>query len=86
MDFFQLQDFMKQMHQGKEIKYYFDQKCHRFYEMVLTDGKFNPVHHVESNKVRVDVEGMDSIYVPIMPHREVYSHEDMLKFIKDASS
>jgi len=84
MDFFQVQDFMKQMHPGKEIKYCFDQKCHRVYELVITDGKANPIHHVENNKVRVDVEGMASVYVPIIPHRETYIHEAMLELIKSA--
>jgi hypothetical protein len=81
MNFFEAQDFFKQMYPGKEMKFSFDQKCHRFYEIVITDGKPNPIHHVENNKVKVEVSGMDPIYVPIQPHREVYNHADMMNLI-----
>lgn len=73
MNFFQAQDFFSQMYPGKKIIYEFDEKCHRFHELVYTDGIPNPVHHVENHKVKVTVEGMTPIYVPIMPHRECYT-------------
>lgn len=81
MNFFQAQDLFKQMHPGKEIKFEFDEKCHRIHELVYTDGVPNPIHHVENNKVKVTVEGMDSIYVPIISHREVYKWEDIKNII-----
>jgi hypothetical protein len=77
MNFFQVQDFMKQMYPGKDIQFDFDDKCHRFYELVMTDGVANPVHHCECNKVKVMVEGMDPIYVPIAPHRLAFEHNYM---------
>lgn len=70
MDFFQAQDFFKQMYPNKQITFQFDESCHRFHEIVYTDGSPNLIHHVENHKVKVTVEGMDPVYVPILPHRE----------------
>jgi len=81
MDFFQVQDFFKQMHPEKKISYEFDDKCHRFHELVYTDGIPNPIHHVENHKVKVTVEEMAPIYVPIAPHRECYTWEEIKKVI-----
>jgi len=70
MNFFEAQDFFKQMYPGKSIQYEFDKKCCRACEITYTDGIENPIHHVENNKVKITVEGMDSIYIPIELHRE----------------
>ena len=69
MDFFQAQDFMKEMYPGKELSYEFDDKCHRTVELIFTDGAPHLVHHVECNKVKVNIPGEASRYVPIAPHR-----------------
>lgn len=98
MNFFEAQDFFKQMYVGKKITFEFDEKCHRFIEIVHTDGLPHEMHHLECNKVKVNVEGMDSIYIPIQPHRvnvtwkqakslldsksDVYIHPDRLMTIK----
>jgi len=84
MDFFQAQDFFKQAYPDKKVTFTFDEKCHRFYELTITDGKANPVHHIENNKVRVDIEGLPSIYAPIMPHRECCTLEYMIALIDKA--
>ena len=81
MDFFQTQDFFNQMHPGKEIKYEFDDKCHRVHELIYSDGKPHPHHHVENNKVKVTVEGQPAVYVTINPHREVFSWEAIKQVI-----
>ncbi len=81
MNFFEAQDMFKKMYPGKEIKFEFDEKCHRFHELIYTDGVPNPVHHIESNKVKVSVEGMQPIYSPIQPHRECVTWEHMKKLI-----
>lgn len=81
MDFIQAQEFFKNMFPGKNIKYEFDEKCHRFHELIYTDGIPNEVHHIENDKVKITVEGMDSQYVPIKPHRECCSWELMKKMI-----
>lgn len=73
MDFYQAQEFFKSMFPGKQITYEFDDKCHRFYEIVMTSGDPNMVHHVENDRVKVFVEGQDPMYVPISPHRETYT-------------
>jgi hypothetical protein len=69
MNFFEAQDFFKNMYPGKSIKFEFDKKCIRVMEIIHTDGKPNPVHHIEYQKVKVIVDGSDPVYVPIMPHR-----------------
>lgn len=69
MDFFEAQDFFKNMYPGKKINYEFDDNCHRKVEIIHTDSKPNMIHHVECNKVKMTVEGMPAIYVPIMSHR-----------------
>jgi len=81
VDFIQLQEFFKSMHPGKNITYEFDEKCHRFHELVYTDGVPNKVHHVENNKVKVTIEGQSPVYVPIMPHRENYTWDALKKII-----
>lgn len=81
MDFFSAQDFFQKLYPGKDIKYEFDEKCHRKHELIYTDGIPNPVHHVENDKVKVTVEGSDPIYVPIAPHRECYEWEAIKKII-----
>lgn len=79
MDLFEAQEFFKNMYPGKEISYEFDDKCYRTHEIILTNGKPNPVHHIECNKVKVMVQGQQSTYVPILSHRMVCSWEDMKK-------
>jgi len=81
MNLYQAQEFFKQLYPGKEIKYDFDDKCHRFYEIIITDGQPNPVHHCECNKVKVIVDGMDPIYVPIAPHRLAIEHTYMTESV-----
>ena len=81
MNYYQVQDMFKSMYPGKTITYEFDEKCHRIHELIYTDGKPNPHHHIENQKVRVNVEGMDPIYVPIIPHRETCTWEHIKKII-----
>lgn len=87
MNFFETQDFFKTINPGKNLSFDFDHKCHRIHELIYTDGKPNPIHHVENNKVKVTVEGQDPIYVPIKPHRQVYTWEAIKNMINlmDAS-
>jgi diaminopimelate epimerase len=99
MNLFEAQEFFKSMYPNKKINFEFDEKCHRLHEVVYTEGNPHVVHHVENNKVKVSVEGMDSMYVPIAPHREnvgfaqiksiinskqdVFIHDQQLKNIND---
>jgi hypothetical protein len=83
MDFFQAQDFFKQMHPDKVITYEFDDNCHRTLEIVHTDGKPNLIAHVECNKVRVNVEGQPHVYVPIQPHRMNTTWAAAKKYLND---
>lgn len=86
MDFFQAKEMVEQMHPGKKFELSCDEKCHRKYEIIITDGVANPVHHIENNKVRVDVEGLPPFYVPIMSHRENCTWEYMQNLIKQKST
>ncbi len=81
MDLYQAQDFFKQMYPNKEIKFDFDDICHKFYELSMTDGVPNLVHHCECNKVKVIVEGIEPIYVPIQSHRLCIEHNFMCDLI-----
>lgn len=81
MDLFELQEFMGKLYPEKKITYEFDEKCHRVHELIYTNGVPNPIHHVENDRVKVNVEGMAPVYSPIRPHREVYSWESMKKMI-----
>jgi len=69
MDFYSAQQFFANLFPGKKISYHFDKLCLRQLECVFTDGMPNVYHHVEFNKVKVDVEGMASQYIPIDSHR-----------------
>lgn len=81
MNFFQAQDFFKKLYPGKNIFFEFDDKCHRFHELVFTDGKPHSLHHIECDKVKVTVEGNVPIYVDIVPHRFNLEWEEIKKII-----
>lgn len=69
MDMIQAQEFFAQMYPGKKVDYTFDKECHRQIELIMTDGKPNPYHHIECHHVKVSPEGLPSFRVPIKPHR-----------------
>lgn len=81
MNFYETQDMFKQIYPGKQISFEFDDKCCRVHEIIYTDGLPNEAHHIENNKVKVTIEGMDSIYVPILPHRQVCTWSHMKNLI-----
>lgn len=82
MDIYQTQELFNSMYAGKKVTYEFDEKCHRQYEVIMTDGKANTHHHVECDKVKVAIEGLDPVYVPILPHRMTISWEDMKPLVE----
>ena len=81
MDLYQAQEFMAKINPGKKVDFEFDDNCHRFIEVVFTDGKPNDVHHVECHKVKVTVEGQEPIYMPIVPHRITTTYEAVKNYI-----
>ena len=81
MDFFQAQDFFKQMHPGKNISYDFDVNCIRQLEIIHTEGSPNPIHHLQYEKLKVTVAGMPPVYVPIAPHRACIEWKEVKKHI-----
>ncbi len=83
MNFYEAQDFFKKMYADKEVKFEFDDKCHRTHEVIYTDGVPNEAHHIENDKVKVTVEGMDPVYVPIAAHRECCTWDYMQNLLKE---
>lgn len=81
MNFYEAQKFFKNMYPDKKILFDFDAKCYGSLEIVHTDGLPNILHHVESNKVLVSVEGLSPFYVPIVPHRTIVTWQAVKEFI-----
>lgn len=81
MNLYETQDFFKEMYPGKDIKYEFDEACHRAKEFIFTDGKPNCIHHIDCDKVKVTVEGMDPKYVKIGSHRLCATWAEMKQLI-----
>ena len=83
MDIYQAEKLFKEMNPGKEIKLSFPKECHRQYEIIMTDGKPNPQHHVECHHVMVEVTGQKPVKVPIIPHRLTVEHDWIKSTLKD---
>lgn len=77
MNLYEAKEFFAKMYPDREITWTFDDKCHRRHEINYTDGVPHQVHHVENYQVKMTVEGLPSMYVPIAPHRECYGWKDM---------
>lgn len=86
MDLFQAQDFMKEMYPSKDISFEFDDNCHRIVEMVFTNGSPHLMHHVECNKVKVNIPGEPSRYVPISPHRITTTLNALVQYLSSKKS
>ena len=84
MNLFQVEDFFKSTYPGKNISLDFPKECHRQYEIMMTDGKPNPHHHIECRHVMVTVEGMSPMKVPIAPHRMTPTHKEMMDLLKSS--
>lgn len=69
MNIYEAQDFFKNMYPEKKITFDFDLKCIRQIEIIQTDGFPNLLHNIEYQKLKVSIEGMEDLYVPILPHR-----------------
>ena len=83
MNLYDAVEFFKNTYPNKNIKLEFPKECHRKYEIIMTDGKPNPEHHLECRHVMVTVEGMAPVKVPIAPHRFTPPHDDMVKMLKE---
>jgi len=83
MNFYEAQDFFKNMYPNNLVIFEFDDFCHRVHEITYTDGKPDEMHHIECNKVKVTVQGMDinPIYVPIKAHRLICCLKDIKEFL-----
>lgn len=81
MNFFECQEFFKNLYPEKLITFEFDENCYRFVECVVTRGLPNIMHHVECQNVKVSIDGMPDQYIPIAPHRLACSWKDLKKFI-----
>ena len=84
MDIFDLQEFLKRQYPEKQVSFAFPPATHRIYELVMTDGKPNPNHHVECNAVQVLIDGKDPYIEKLTaPHRLTISHEQMKIILKE---
>lgn len=83
MDFYEAIEFFKGMFPDKQITYEFDDKCQRSLEIIHTDGLPNVVHHIECNKVKINIDGIPPQYVPIKPHRLGCSWASIKKMVND---
>lgn len=81
MNLYEAQEFFKKMYPGKAISYEFDMKCLYQMEVIHSDGKPHKINHVEYQKVKVLVEGMEPMYVPIAPHRGCIEFDEVKKYI-----
>jgi|694.fasta_scaffold00191_46 hypothetical protein len=81
MNYYEAQEFFKSIYPGKQISFDFDAKCYGSLEIVHTDGSPNILHHIESTKILVSVEGMDPFYTPIVPHRTLVTWQAVKGFI-----
>lgn len=79
MDYFQVQDFFKKLYPNNQITFELDKKCIDQAEIKFTNGKPNPIHHVEYRKVKVTVQGLDPLYIDIIPHRQNYETDGLEK-------
>lgn len=77
MDFFEAQDFFKNMYQGKNVQFIFDMDCLREMSYIVTDGKCNEYCHCRYDKVKVLVDGEQNHIVPIGNHRATLKANDM---------
>lgn len=82
MNYYEIQDLYKKMFPGREIKVEFDKKCIGHYEIYFTDGKINPIQHIEYIKAKIVIEELNEIYVPINPHRENISWQAMFNSLE----
>ncbi len=78
MNYFEAQETFKKMYPDKNIAFDFDDNCVRIIECIYTDGELHYTNHIQYEKLKVSVDGMNPIYVPIQSHRMLID-ADMLK-------
>jgi len=84
MDLIALDEHLKKHNPEKKIEYSFPLETIRFLEIVLSEGKANPEHHIETRHVLVNVEGKEPWIEPLTsPHRLTVTHEHMKTIIKE---
>lgn len=84
MDLFDLDDHLKTNNPGKKIEFSFPLECQRFLEIVLTNGKANPEHHIECRSVQVLIEGKEPYIEKLTSsHRLTVTHDHMQTIIKE---
>ncbi len=86
MNFFEAQDFFKKLYPEKKIDFSFDDNCLHQVEIIYTNGKPHTTHHLEYHKVKMCIEGQDSVYLPISPHRMCCYWGDFKKLIQNQNN
>lgn len=83
MNFAQAQETFNTMFPDKNKEYGFDEKCVHKMDAMFTDGNPHLAHYVEYNKVKVIIEGLPELYIPLMPFHRVMA---TWKFLKEKIS
>jgi len=84
MDLIELAEFLSSENPGKQIQFAFPIECHRFYEIVMTDGKPNPEHHIECRSAQVLIEDKDPYFQKLSsPHRLTVSYEHIKELLNE---
>lgn len=83
MDLIELQEMMNKSFVGKKIDYDFDLNCSRLINICLTEGVPHLYHQIEFNRVKVTIEGMESQYIGIQPHRVPFTWMDIQKMVEE---
>lgn len=81
MNFFEAQEFFKKIYPDRLLTFEFDGKCIHQIEAIHADGEMREVNHIEYRYVKVTPQGLQSIYVPIQPHRMLISADELKKHI-----
>lgn len=84
MDIYEAQNLISLLYAGKQIQFGFDDACIQTYEVNRFSGSLGTHHHIQYNKIKADIEGIDQpIYMPINPHRESKEWDEMRVILED---
>lgn len=81
MDIFKVKELMQSVHADNIVDVCLDKDCVRKIEIMMTDGKINPLHHVEFQKCKIKLKDGSESFAEINGHRENMSLEDIKKMV-----
>ena len=84
MNLYEAKETFEKLYPNKTVNISFDQKCYKKIEICFYDGLINENHHIEYDKVKMEIEDLEPTYIPIQPHRDTLSI-DQVKNIIDSN-